>query len=272
MSEEKDEWYVSRSGQRFGPVTFAEMAESAKAGRLEPRTDMVIGGGLTEWKPAGELDGLFERATPNDDEGLEGDPSGHTRPKDSMADSGSFDFNRGGDQKLKLPGAPRLGYFLGITVLPTLIFVGLGKVMPQIQGFVGKEYAAWVALLVFLAPLVVVIVTVKRFQNLAMTGWWWFGLLVPFLNLWLYYRLFACPPGYRYTKKLDGVGKVLAVIYWLFPVAGIVAGIVFAGKLKELEESGKLEEFINKIEQQVPEIPKLPKKAEANPAEANPDY
>jgi uncharacterized membrane protein YhaH (DUF805 family) len=259
MSEGKDEWFVSRSGQRFGPVTFAEMVESAKAGRLEPRTDMVIGGGLSDWKPAGEVEGLFEKSAKTDGEGLEGDPSGHTPPKDSMADSGSFDFNKGEGQHLKLPGAPRLGYFLGITVLPVLIAVGLGKVTPQILGFVGNEYGAWVALLLSLVPLVVFIaVTLKRFQNLAMNGWWLLGLMVPFLNLWLYYRLFACPPGYAFTKKLDVIGKVLAVLYWLMPVAGIVAAIIFAGKIKEMDESGELKEWINKIEQQLPKVPALP--------------
>ncbi|MEP4078548.1 GYF domain-containing protein [Haloferula sp.] len=267
MSEGKDEWYVSRSGQRFGPVTYAELEDSAKAGRLEPRTDMVIGGDLTEWKPAGDVAGLYEKASPTENDELEGDPTGHTPPKGSLADSGSFDFNKGEGQTLKLPGAPRLGYFLGVTVLPTLIIVGLGKVMPQIQGVIGKDYGGWAEFLIFLAPLVVVIITVKRFQNLAMTGWWWFGLLVPFLNLWLYYRLFACPAGYAYTKKLDVIGKVLAVIYWLTPVALIVAGIIFAGALKKMEEDGKLQEILNKIEELTPEVPDLPKKSNEEPSE-----
>lgn len=266
MPEQKDEWYVSRGGQRFGPVTFAELCDAAKSGRLEPRTDMVVGGGLAEWKPAGEIDGLFERHAPAADE-LEGDPSGHTPPKDSMADSGSYDFNRGQDKALKLPGAPRLGYFLGVTVLPVLLVVGLSHAMPQIREFVGKDYSQWAELLLFVVPaLVVVVITVKRFQNLAMTGWWWFGLMVPFLNLWLYYRLFACPAGYAYTKKLDGIGKVLAVLYWLSPVVMVVAGIVFAGRIREMQESGELQELIERYERQLPKVPELPKKSEAPPS------
>jgi hypothetical protein len=43
---------------------------------------------------------------------------------------------------------------------------------------------------------------------------WFFGLFAPFLNLWVWYRLFACPPGYAYHKKLDPLGWVLAVIHW----------------------------------------------------------
>jgi uncharacterized membrane protein YhaH (DUF805 family) len=173
-----------------------------------------------------------------------------------MADSGSFDFRDEKGQNLKLPGASRLGYFLGVTVLPVLLMVGLGTVLPKIQEFVGKESAPWAALVVFVIPFVFSIaITLKRFENLAMSGAWFFGLIVPILNWWIGYRLFACPPGYGFTKKLDRIGKVLAVVYWSGPVLGIVAGIVFAGKIKELQESGKLDEFINKYEQQIPKIP-----------------
>lgn len=259
MSKGKDEWYVSRGGQRFGPVTFAEMVQSARAGRLEPRTDMVIGGGMTEWKPAGEIEGLFERKAAHEG-GRDSDPGGHKPPSDSMADSGSYDHNKGQQQSLKLPGATRLGYFLGVTVLPILIFIGLSKAMPKIKELVGADYADWAELLVVIVPIVVIVITVKRFQNLAMTGWWWFGLLVPLLNLWLYYRLFACPPGYAYTRKLDLIGKLLAVVYWLCPVAVIVLAIVAAPQIKKLEEDGRLDDFIEQSEGWIPKIPKLPEK------------
>jgi len=259
VSEEKDEWYVSRSGQRFGPVTFAEMVDAARAGRLEPRTDMVIGGGQTEWKPAGEIDGLFERRDPAQLVS-DGNRMGHAPPNDSLADSGSFDFQNENVKPLKLPGASRLGYFLGVTVLPVLLTVGLGTVLPKIQEFAGKEYAPWAALIVFAIPFAFMIaIVLKRFENLAMSGAWLFGLIVPILNWWIGYRLFACPPGYGFTKKLDRIGKVLAVIYWAGPVLGIVAGIVFAGAIKEAQQSGKLQEFINKYEQQIPKMPNLKK-------------
>ncbi|MEM1083322.1 MAG: GYF domain-containing protein [Verrucomicrobiota bacterium] len=252
----KDEWYVSRSGQRFGPVTFAEMQQSAKAGRLEPRTDLVIGGNVTEWKPAGEVDGLFERRKP----APEADPASHEAPKGSLADSGSFDFNKEQEQELKLPGATRLGYFLGVTVLPTLLFIGLATIGPKIESAAGPEFGPWALLVAFLIPVLVpIVITVKRFQNLGMSSWWWFGLMVPLLNLWLGYRLFACPPGYVYTKKLGGLGKFLAVIYWISPVAVVALAIVGAGTINQLNEDGRLEEWLNKAEQMLPAVPdKLP--------------
>jgi uncharacterized membrane protein YhaH (DUF805 family) len=236
------------------------MVDSARAGRLEPRTDLVIGGDLTDWKPAGEVDGLFERKKPADG-GLP-DPSGHAAPRDSLADSGSYDFDKPPQQELKLPGATRLGYFLGVTVLPVILFIGLAKVAPQIEKAAGPEYGPWAVFVAFLIPVfVVVAITVKRFQNLGMSGWWWFGLAVPILSLWLGYRLFACPPGYVYTKKLGGLGKFLAVIYWISPVAMVALAIAFGEPLKKLQEDGTLDEWMNKIEKTIEEVvPKeLPK-------------
>ena len=60
-----DAWFYSREGERIGPVTFAELKVKATEAALNPRLDMVWTHGMPEWKPAGEIDGLFERrATP----------------------------------------------------------------------------------------------------------------------------------------------------------------------------------------------------------------
>jgi hypothetical protein len=67
-----------------------------------------------------------------------------------------------------------------------------------------------------LVPLVVVIhISLMRFVNLGMSRWWFFGNFVPILHLWVAYRLYVCPAGYAYHKKLDPIGVVLAVLFWL---------------------------------------------------------
>ena len=33
------------------------------------------------------------------------------------------------------------------------------------------------------------------------------------MNIWLGYRLYACPAGYQTHKKLDGAGKVMVGVY-----------------------------------------------------------
>jgi len=82
----------------------------------------------------------------------------------------------------------------------------------------------------------------QRFMNLGMTAWWLLGMLVPFLNWWLGYRLFACPPGYAMHRKMDGIGIFLAIVYWLFVAALIAlfallilafAGIAFSPELQQ---------------------------------------
>jgi hypothetical protein len=48
-----------------------------------------------------------------------------------------------------------------------------------------------------------------------MSRWWYLGNFVPILNLWVSYRMYVCPAGYAFHKKLDGVGVALAIFYWL---------------------------------------------------------
>jgi hypothetical protein len=65
----------------------------------------------------------------------------------------------------------------------------------------------------------------ERLLNVGMSRWWFLGNFVPLLNLWVGYRCFACPAGYAYHKKLDGIGVALAIIYWLMILVAIVAAI-----------------------------------------------
>ena len=253
MSDGKDGWYVSRGGQTFGPVTFSDVTDAAKAGRLEPRTDMLFGGDLADWTPAGEVEGVFEKADPSE-AGASGD-GGEKRPADTgLADVGDFSFDEEKENtKLDLPGAHRLGYFFGVTILPLILVIGLSQVMPMMISAVGSEFGGYVPYVFFLIPLLVLIITVKRFQNLSMSGWWWLGLGVPILQIWLYYRLFACPPGYAFTKKLDLAGKILATIYWLSLVGSVVLGVMFGALIAQRAQDEEFQELLqdwrNKIEE-----------------------
>ena len=75
-----------------------------------------------------------------------------------------------------------------------------------------------------LVPLIFLIyIGLNRLLNLGMSRWWFLGHFVPLLNFWVGYRSFACPAGYAYHKKMDGVGIALAILYWLAIVAGLLA-------------------------------------------------
>jgi hypothetical protein len=56
-----------------------------------------------------------------------------------------------------------------------------------------------------------------------MSRWWYLGNLVPILNLWVSYRMYVCPAGYAYHKKLDTIGVVLAILYWLMIALALLA-------------------------------------------------
>ncbi len=268
MAEQKDEWWVSREGHQFGPVTFAEVVEAAKAGRLEPRTDMLFSADLADWVPAGDVDGVFERNSPSPLAEETGEP--RIPGEDKLSDSGDFDFSQRGAEKLRLPGATRLGWFLGTTVLPAALFAGIALAVPQVSPLLGKGNESFAALLMLIPVIVILVVTVKRFQNLGMSGWWLLGFLfVPFLNIWLQYRLFACPPGYIYTKRLDTVGKVLAVLYWLLFLGALAIGVLglMTGGMaafKEASENGELRKLRNQWE----EIKDAAEKKQAPPTTA----
>jgi len=72
-----------------------------------------------------------------------------------------------------------------------------------------------------LALWVMVWMTFQRLSNLGMSRWWALAQILPFLNLWIQYRLLACPSGYALSRKHDGIGIALAVLYWLILALGI---------------------------------------------------
>ena len=206
-------WYFSRDGQQSGPLSYAELKEKADEGLLKPRTDLAWKEGLAEWKPVGEIEGLFER---RDTAVALGGDADATLVADHEHDA---DFHDG-----EWPGARRRSYLFVILMLPLLaVFLyGLAKtsfptaLTPELWRLVERLGPLVFAVIVFIVGL-------QRFANLGMSRWWYLGNFVPFLQLWTWYRCFACPEGYAVHKQMDGVGIFLAIIYWLMVVAAIAA-------------------------------------------------
>ena len=62
MEDEPHEiWFYSRDGEKRGPVSFTHLQAKAKEASLNPRLDLVWTKGMDEWKPAGDIEGLFKR-------------------------------------------------------------------------------------------------------------------------------------------------------------------------------------------------------------------
>ena len=56
-----DDWYYARNHERRGPIPFAKLKAMAADGWLR-REDLVWGAGSPDWRPAGDIQGLFGTA------------------------------------------------------------------------------------------------------------------------------------------------------------------------------------------------------------------
>lgn len=242
MSETpQDAWFCTIEGEKIGPLTLTDLRVKAQEGGLNPRLDMVWCAGMADWKPAGEIDGLFARRTTQEGRA---DPVSTADPYESPEETMENPMR----ESEGWPGARRRG-FLAATILFPIIWPFL---VSMSSGFLTQQLGSHITGVILMAaaflPLVVVIwYSLARLVNLGMSRWWFLANLVPFLNFWVGYRCFACPAGYAYYKKLDGPGIALAIVYWLivavwilFMVAFIALLFGFAGDPAMQEEMRKL--------------------------------
>ena len=115
-------------------------------------------------------------------------------------------------------------------VFPFMWNLGFALISPLFVAQLGPEITALVSVGAMLVVLIMIVYFgVQRLANVGMSRWWYLGNMVPILNLWVGYRMFACPAGYAYHKKLDGAGVALAIIYWLmFALALLAMAAMFA--------------------------------------------
>jgi hypothetical protein len=63
LPRKEQQWFVSRDGQRQGPLTSQQLKAAADAGQLSP-SDLVWKEGLAEWAKASGVRGLFASSPP----------------------------------------------------------------------------------------------------------------------------------------------------------------------------------------------------------------
>ncbi len=237
MSESSDVWFYAKGAEKFGPFPLAHLIALAKEAGLDPRLDLVWRPGMGDWLPAGEVEGIFEKRA----------PEAVAEPAAAAASAGGGvwadvpDYGDAAMPRAKYPGMGRFGYFFGMMIGLPLLAVGFVFAFPMLNDLVGQPYAGWLPVVFMgLVGLLALGIVLGRLGNLGMSGWWLLGMLVPILNLWLGYRLTACPPGYAVAKKMDGIGIALAILYWLGFLVSMALGIylVLVG----------LEEFFNSPE------------------------
>jgi len=185
-------WFVTHEGKQFGPVSIDDLRFEAERGELSPKHDVVWKKGMEGWIPAGQVEGLFEQ----NEEAQENE------------DQSAF--------AEEWPGAGRAALILLCFVFP--FFWGFCLVLgtAYLQGKIAGNTLMLGDIGLGLVPVVLAITaTLMRFRNLGMNRAWFLGLFVPILNLWVGFRIFSCPEGYAKHREMDGIGWVLAFIYWV---------------------------------------------------------
>ena len=72
----------------------------------------------------------------------------------------------------------------------------------------------------------------QRVKNLGMSGLALLWTLVPIMNMWIGWRMFACPAGYEDHRTLDTAGKVISGI-----VIGLVALMIVSNIIVAVSQS-----------------------------------
>lgn len=235
-------WFYTCEGDRLGPVSFEELREMAAGSSLDPRLDMVWRQRMEAWKPAGQVDGLFERQ------------SVPVEPKETLAPQATP--NRPPRQSSRTPmarnvawpGARRRSLLLITLILPFAWHHALGALSPFLVKQFGPVLMGKILPAAALVPLVVLLhFGLKRLLNLGMSRLWCLAVFAPILNLWVGYRCFACPAGYAYHKKMDGPGIALAILYWLIMLSAVLILAAFVALLCGATSSPALQEQLRDV-------------------------
>lgn len=254
MSDQEAVWYYSQHGERKGPVTLEVLKGAITHMKVDREKDLVWGPGLPNWVKVAEVPELQGLASspppvevaeksavmPSVEKKAEADavqkksvanpsvkqavtsnpyksPSAVDDEDSELADA--MAARRGGDNSY---GMGRLKYFF----YPVLVGFILGCVGAGVAGVVAKDSQELAAIIqlsaLALAGVISIFFTLSRLKNLRMSGWNIFWGIVPVMNFWLGFRLYACPAGYQDHKKLDTAGKVMTGFYIVSALISLV--------------------------------------------------
>lgn len=206
-------------------MTPEQIKALAAAGHLDPVGTHVWCEGMEDWKTLAES-GLLSGAASLPAPQVPAPVAGRRYLASEL-------INDGTGREIRYPGYGRLRYFLtnlGITVVFYAILAVMFFAVFNSSGGqgAGTGFVLGFVLLSGIMMVVSLYVAYQRVKNLGMSGWALLWTLVPFMNLWIGWRMFACPAGYDAHRTLDTPAKVISgIVVGLFAL-GIVANIVAA--------------------------------------------
>lgn len=131
---------------------------------------------------------------------------------------------------VEYPGYGRLRYFLSLTVAMVIFYVILFALIFAVFGTNGSSggIATGMILIFLLMFGAFVYIALQRLKNLGMSGWAFLWTFVPIMNLWIGWRLIACPPGYEGHRTLDTAAKVITGLWIGMMVLSFALNILVA--------------------------------------------
>jgi len=212
-----EQWLIARNGEQEGPVTAQQIATLVRSGSLDPAMTHCWREGMPDWIPLVESGLLTTTApAPVSAAAALNNPYMVTKRTIESPIIGALDYL----------GIGRVAYIVG-TIIITIVFYALLVAVAFSMLKSGGDGAGAAGVGMFVLVLLMIAATmyigVKRVQNLGMSGWAVLWSLVPFMNIWIGWRMFACPAGYEDHRTLDTAGKVITGIWiGLFALAIVV--------------------------------------------------
>ncbi len=227
------EWYISRGNGREGPMTAKIIAALLARGEFRANETLAWKNGMGDWKTIAESGVLTEAALGKDAPVMERPPKPTTIKNPLSAPvKGSQSslpkrraFKKSGDD----PGVGRCFYI--ISVMLALAWI-LGILFAVTDGdewdiiMFRNEHRELFLLVHYTIGMGVLMVTYKRLKNLGMSGWWLIGLIVPVLNMWVFWRTTSCPAGYVDHQSLDTGGKIASGVFVLVILLPLLTGLI----------------------------------------------
>lgn len=212
-----EQWhYTDQTRASHGPVSKAELMQLISSNSVTPDS-MVWKEGMADWMVVSEVLELKVQAQ------TQPAPNSAPAPMATVSDpTDTEEVNPYAPPKTVEDEASTLGVFQPQQVIE---YGGIGRLSYFLRT-IGYFFALVVVMLVsisFNSTAVLIVICIifivmfirlhcLRLKNIGMSGWWVVAMIIPIVSHFLTTVMYACPTGYRDTRKMDTSGIIIAVI------------------------------------------------------------